>query len=168
MTETEEQRLDRLSGRDQAAIAAGEAPRYGKGWWSSPIRLPPALLAARAAEQDKYYAQFTFQPATNSSAGGSQHARGPRSRTAAERSRNEEGARARMRAAALAEAEFRAQHPFKPQLVTASTTATAAAEAGGGAFRLAPASDPERLAQRMREHQREKEARREAARRLIE
>lgn len=137
--ETEAERLARLSGRDQAAIAA-----------------------ARAAEERKYYAQFTFKPAINEPSSGSAAAADRPRRTAAERSRNEEGARARMRAAALAEAEFRAQHPFRPQLATGSDTG------GGNAFRLAPASDPAHLAERMREHQLQKEAKREAARRLVE
>jgi len=106
--ETEAERLARLSGRDQAAIAA-----------------------ARAAEERKYYAQFTFKPAINEPSSGSAAAADRPRRTAAERSRNEEGARARMRAAALAEAEFRAQHPFRPQLATGGDTG------GGNAFRLA-------------------------------
>ena len=74
-----------------------------------------------------------------------------------------------MRAAALAEAEFRAQHPFRPQLIAAPHPApSAGGDGGGGVFRLAPASDPSHLAERMKEHQRQKEARREAARRLVE
>jgi hypothetical protein len=140
-----------------------------------------ALRAKRAAANAQYYAQFTFAPAIDPAS----RARG-RAHTVDEHVRNERGKRVKLRAAALAEAEFHAKHTFQPQLVARDPSADRSASAdrrgdggrgsdgGGGAapfggpLRLAVRSDPEHVSERISAHMKAKEAKLEQARRLAE
>jgi hypothetical protein len=137
--ETRESRLQRLAMEDKARIEG-----------------------ARAKAQEEYYAQFSFKPAI---AAGSK-SRG-RAHTIEEHYRNEEGKRIKLKAAAMAEAEFREKHPFKPKIAEGSRARTSdSKDPGEEGFRLAPASDPEGLANRIGALQHAKDAKLEAARRL--
>jgi hypothetical protein len=71
--------------------------------------------AAAAMKREAHYAQWRYAPAINptSKRTGAAH-------TVEELNKNERGARVRLRAAAIAQAEFLAKHPFKPTLVAAS------------------------------------------------
>lgn len=159
-------------GNADAVLAAARPERVAEAQAGAAERLSHAEGAARdaaiAAAQEAFYAQFSFKPAISaaSRALGTAH-------TVDELLGNEKGARVRLRAAALAEAEFRAKHPFQPVLVAgdpvpAPEGSSAAASARAPPLRLAVASDPEHVTERIAEHAAASAAALEAARRRAE
>jgi hypothetical protein len=131
-------------------------------------RLGKQDVSRKNADLDKrreeHFSQFTFKPEINAES----RARG-RAHTVEELKNNDRGARARLKAAALVEADFIAKHPFHPVLV-----ATDAPPSPGGGARAAVAaricvtSDPERVSEQVAEVLAAAEAKREVARKRAE
>jgi hypothetical protein len=117
--------------------------------------------AALEAQQRAAAAAYTFKPEINSvsRALGKAH-------TVEELNANETGARAKLKAAAVQEAEFLAKHPFKPALVSSATAAAAAAAGSADSGAAAPHHEP--LPERVAEVKAVVEAKREELRRKAE
>jgi len=121
-----------------------------------------AQAKARADANAAYYGQFSYAPVLNPAS----RARG-RVLTTDELHKDDAGARLRMRAAAVVEAQFKAEHPFQPTLVSRPLVSSSSSDAPGP-LRLAVATDPEHVSDRILAHERAREAKREAARKLAE
>ena len=117
-----------------------------------------------AKAQETHFSQFSFQPEINAES----RARG-RAHTIEELKNNERGARAKLKAAAIVEAEFISKHPFRPVLV--ATDAPPSPGGGKGntiVARICVTSDPEHVSERVAEVIAAQEAKREAARKRAE
>lgn len=152
------------------------------------LAVDEAASKARNAEaaHEEYYSQFKFKPVINERS----RQRG-RVRTLDEQVNNTTGQRIKLRAKAIAEAEFLEKHPFQPKLIASDPTegrarskdsagsggrspsgapALAGSVTGGGKqpLRLAVRSDPDHVSERIQGHLKAKAEQVESQKRLMD